>query len=203
MLSMMLDISAAGICSANRMLNLIAEEGSVFDAHTGRSAKMKLETAGIDAGKEILAQPRNQDRQRSQTGYEEAHQESTPVMKTSSPTSCDSRHGSARRQPRSAAASNKGLRLRSRSFLRSGAAADTWPWSARSSATEGTTPAWQTPPPRPAAETDSALRRTAGTLEQRRCRSRASRRTRESRFASRCRERLRPCLCLAPPRGFD
>ena len=54
----------------------------IFNAHTGRAAQVKLETAGIDAGEEILAEPWKDKRKRSQTGYKEPYQECPPVMET-------------------------------------------------------------------------------------------------------------------------
>ena len=42
---------------------------------------MQLETAGINTGKEVLAQPWNQDDDRCETRGEEGQQKSPPVMK--------------------------------------------------------------------------------------------------------------------------
>ena len=41
---------------------------------------MKLETAGIDAREKVLAEPWNDERQRSQAGYKEPDEKSPPVM---------------------------------------------------------------------------------------------------------------------------
>src|SRR6516162_199943 len=63
----------------DRVLYQVAQESRVFNAHTGRAAQVKLETAGIDTGEEILAEPWKNQRKRSQTGYKEPYQESPPV----------------------------------------------------------------------------------------------------------------------------
>src|SRR3981081_77796 len=66
----------------NRLLHLIAKVGGFFNAHSSGGAHMKLETAGVDAGEEVAAQPGNQNYERSDTAGEERDQENTPVMET-------------------------------------------------------------------------------------------------------------------------
>ena len=51
---------------------------------------MKLESAAVNAGEEIPAQPGNQNRQRAETDGEEGNQKSAPVMEAKSPTRRDS-----------------------------------------------------------------------------------------------------------------
>src|SRR5260370_23696224 len=41
---------------------------------------MEVETAAVYAGKEVLTEPGDQNRQRAQTGCEKREQENTPVM---------------------------------------------------------------------------------------------------------------------------
>ena len=67
---------------SNRLLHLIAKVGRFFNAHSGGSTHMKLEAAGVNAGKEVAAQPWNQNYQRSETAGKERNQENTPVMET-------------------------------------------------------------------------------------------------------------------------
>ncbi len=62
------------------------------------------------------------------------------------------------------------------------------PWWARRFARAGSWRAWRTPPPRPAAQTDSAPRRSARTWARRRCRSRGSKPAPAWRSARRHRE---------------
>ena len=52
---------------SNRLLDQIAKIGRLFNAHSGRSTHMKLESAAVHAGEEVLAQPGNQNCQRAQT----------------------------------------------------------------------------------------------------------------------------------------
>src|SRR6202022_1624177 len=63
---------------SNRALDLIAKVGGFLDAHSGGRTHVKLERAAVDAGKEVLAQPRNQKRERTKTAREEDDQENTP-----------------------------------------------------------------------------------------------------------------------------
>ena len=46
---------------SNRLLNQIAKVGGLFNAHSRRSTQMKLESAAVYAGEEVLAQPGNQN----------------------------------------------------------------------------------------------------------------------------------------------
>ena len=69
--------------AANRPLDLIAKVGGFFNAHSGRSTHMKLETAGVNAGKEIPAQPRDQNYQGAETARKKRNQENAPMMETS------------------------------------------------------------------------------------------------------------------------
>src|ERR1700687_6239607 len=71
-----------GDLAANRPLDLIAKVGGLFNAHSGGSTHMKLERSGINAGKEVAAQPGNQEYQRSEAAGKECDQEITPVMET-------------------------------------------------------------------------------------------------------------------------
>src|SRR5258708_3350771 len=69
---------------SNRLLDLIAKVGRFFNAHSGGSTQMKLESAAVNAGEEVPAQPRNQNYQRAETTREKHNQENTPVMETKS-----------------------------------------------------------------------------------------------------------------------
>ena len=82
---------------SDRLLDQIAEVGRLFNAHSGRSAQMKLESAAVDAGEEVLAEPGNQNRQGAEAGRKESYQEKPPVMETESPAACDSSRESFRR----------------------------------------------------------------------------------------------------------
>ena len=64
----------------NRLLDQITEVGGFFNAHSGGSSQMKLESAAVHAGEEVPAQPRNQNCKRAEAAREERNQESTPVM---------------------------------------------------------------------------------------------------------------------------
>src|SRR5437868_11807276 len=68
--------------SANRPLHLIAKVGRFFNAHSGGSAHMQLEGAGVNAGKEVPAQPWDQNCQRGKRTREEGDEESAPMMET-------------------------------------------------------------------------------------------------------------------------
>src|ERR1700726_1656711 len=76
-----LDFARRNLAS-NRLLDLIAKVGGFFNAHSGGATHMKLETASVNAGKEVAAQPRNQNYQRSETAGKEHNQEDPPVMET-------------------------------------------------------------------------------------------------------------------------
>src|SRR5260370_7090647 len=57
--------------------------GGFFDAHSRRSPQMKFESAAVYAGKEVPAQPRDQNCQRAKATREERNQENPPVMEAS------------------------------------------------------------------------------------------------------------------------
>src|SRR5437879_2409927 len=65
---------------SNRPFNLVAKVGGFFDAHSGGRTKMELERSAVNAGKEVLAQPGDQNRERTQTGREERNQKSSAVV---------------------------------------------------------------------------------------------------------------------------
>src|SRR5260370_7105127 len=67
---------------SNRLLDLIAKVGRFFDTHSGGSAHMKFETAGVNAGEEVAAQPGNQNYQRSETAGKERNHKDTPMIET-------------------------------------------------------------------------------------------------------------------------
>jgi hypothetical protein len=67
---------------SDRLLDLVAKVGRFFNAHSGRSTQMKLESAAVHAGEEVPAQPGNQNYKRAQTTREERNQEDAPVMET-------------------------------------------------------------------------------------------------------------------------
>src|SRR5260370_35110406 len=58
------------------MLDQIAKVGGFLDAHSGGRTQVQLERAAVNAGKEIPAQPGNQNRKRAKTAREERNQES-------------------------------------------------------------------------------------------------------------------------------
>src|ERR1700676_357889 len=74
---------ARGNLTSNRVLNPIAKIGRFFNAHSGGSTHMKLETAGVNAGKEIAAQPRDQNYQGAEAARKKRNQENAPMMETS------------------------------------------------------------------------------------------------------------------------
>src|SRR5258708_4424185 len=76
-----LDLSCRNLLS-NRLLDLVAKVGRLFNSHSRRSAHVKLESAAVHAGKEIPAQPRNQNDHRADTEHEECNQKNKPVMET-------------------------------------------------------------------------------------------------------------------------
>ena len=80
MLSMMLSNLGCRHLLANRILDQIAQERRVFNAHAGRRHAVKLEAAGVNGRKEILSEPRNKNRQRSEAGRKESQQEGAPMM---------------------------------------------------------------------------------------------------------------------------
>src|SRR5260370_1500817 len=61
---------------------MIAEVGLLFYSHSRVSAHVNLERAAVHAGKEIPAQPRNQNDHRADTKHEECNQKNKPVMET-------------------------------------------------------------------------------------------------------------------------
>src|ERR1700759_4420935 len=65
---------------SDRLLDLIAKVGRLFNPHSGRSTHMKLESSTVHAREEVLAQPGNQNYKRTQTTREECNQEDAPVM---------------------------------------------------------------------------------------------------------------------------
>src|SRR5258708_21871063 len=65
---------------SNRLLDLITKIGGFFDAHSRRSPPMKFGSASVYAGKEVPAQPREQNCQRAKATREERNQENPPVM---------------------------------------------------------------------------------------------------------------------------
>ena len=65
---------------SNRLLDQIAQVGRFFNAHSGGSTQMKFESTAVNAGEEVAAQPRNQNRQGAETEGKERDQESAPVM---------------------------------------------------------------------------------------------------------------------------
>ena len=67
---------------SNRLLDLIAKVGRLLNAHSGRCTQMKLESAAVHTGEEVLAQPGNQNYERAQTTREEHEQEDASVMET-------------------------------------------------------------------------------------------------------------------------
>ena len=50
---------------ANGGIDVIAQRGRLLDARAGAGAHVNLELAGIDGGKEVLPQPRRQQRHRA------------------------------------------------------------------------------------------------------------------------------------------
>ncbi len=68
---------------SNRLLDLITQIRRFFNAHSGRSTQVKFERAAVNTGKEVPAQPRNQNCQRTETTCKERNQESAPVVETS------------------------------------------------------------------------------------------------------------------------
>ena len=83
----------------NRLLHLIAKVGGFFNAHSRWSTQVKFESAAVNAGKKVPAQPRDQNCQRAETAREERNQENPPVLETESPAARDSSHGISRRLP--------------------------------------------------------------------------------------------------------
>ena len=77
----------------------------------------------------------------------------------------------------------------------------TSPASGPASATARSWPAWRTPPPRPAAQTGNAPRRSGRTSARTRCRCRASRRRPASRSPARRPESHRRAACPRPCAG--
>src|ERR1700730_5995932 len=73
-----LDLGCRNLLS-NRLLDLVAKVGRLFNAHSRGSAHVKLESTAIHAGKEIPAQPRNQNDQGAEAKHEERYQENTTV----------------------------------------------------------------------------------------------------------------------------
>src|SRR6266853_821636 len=71
-----------GVRCANRGRIAVRKIGGFFNTPSRGSAQVKLESATVNTGEEILAQPGNQNCQRAETAREERNQESTPVMET-------------------------------------------------------------------------------------------------------------------------
>src|SRR5579872_3771509 len=68
--------------SVNRVLDFVAKKRGIFNAHPGGRSQMQFEAAGIDAGEEVLAQPWDDDGQRSQTRREEGYQKGPAMLET-------------------------------------------------------------------------------------------------------------------------
>ena len=75
---------------SNRLLDLIAKVGGFFNAHSRGRSQMKFESAAVHAGKEVPAQPRDQNCQRAKTAREERNQENTSGDGDKSPAGRDS-----------------------------------------------------------------------------------------------------------------
>src|SRR5258706_7157617 len=68
---------------SNRLLDLIAKVGRLFNAHSRGSAHVKFESTAVHTGKEVPAQPGNKNDQGAEAKHEKGNQENTPVMQTS------------------------------------------------------------------------------------------------------------------------
>src|ERR1700735_1107047 len=67
---------------SDRLLDLIAKVGRLFNAHSSGSTHMELESTAVHAGEEVPAQPGDQDYERTKTTREECNQEDAPMMET-------------------------------------------------------------------------------------------------------------------------
>ena len=56
---------------SNRLFDLITKIGCFFNAHSGGSTQMKLKSAAVHAGEEVLAQPGKENYERAQAASEE------------------------------------------------------------------------------------------------------------------------------------
>ena len=67
---------------SNRLFDLITKIGCFFNAHSGGSTQMKLKSAAVHTGEEVLAQPGKENYERAQTASEERNEEHAPMMQT-------------------------------------------------------------------------------------------------------------------------
>src|SRR6267378_6717482 len=68
---------------SNRLLDLIAKVGRLFNAHSRGSTHVKLESTAVHTGKEVPAQPGNKNDQGAEAKHEKGNQENTLVIETS------------------------------------------------------------------------------------------------------------------------
>ena len=65
---------------ADRAVDLVAQAGSLFDARAGAGADVELELAAVAGGKEVLSQPRIEQRKGPDAKDEEQHDEDGGVL---------------------------------------------------------------------------------------------------------------------------
>ena len=77
-----LDLACRNLLS-NRLLDLIAKAGRLFNAHSRGSTHVQLESTAVHAGEEVPAEPGNQNHNRADTNREEDNQKNSTVMEAS------------------------------------------------------------------------------------------------------------------------